>query len=190
MPGRNPPKESAPWRGTAHDVRPMLAELADPLLHEQILPRPDLVFEPKYDGIRAVIAIDPEPSVHIYSRLGNDKTEQFPEIVEPLLKLGRRFPAPVVLDGELVAVDGSGQALGFQHLQGRLHVRGLKTHGASRAVSVAFIAFDLLRDGDHDLRPLSFSERRDRLEALLRRPGSRKLRLIESKLGGGIRLRD
>ena len=167
----------------------MLAELADPLLHEQILRRPDLVFEPKYDGIRAVIAIDPEPSVHIYSRLGNDKTEQFPEIVEPLLKLGRRFPAPVVLDGELVAVDGSGQALGFQHLQGRLHVRGLKTHGASRAVSVAFIAFDLLRDGDHDLRPLSFSERRDRLEALLRRPGSRKLRLIESKLGGGIRLR-
>ena len=126
----------------------MLAQLADPLLHEQILRRRDLVFEPKYDGMRAVIAIDVEPNVRIYSRLGNDKTEQFPEIVEPLLKVGRRLLAPVVVDGELVAVDDDGQALGFQHLQGRLHVRGLKSHGASRAVSVAFIAFDLLREGD------------------------------------------
>ena len=167
----------------------MLAELVDPVHHDQILRRPDLVFEPKYDGIRAVIAIDPKPSVRIYSRLGNDKTEQFPEIVEPLVKVGRRLPAPIVVDGELVAVDDDGHALGFQHLQGRLHVRGLKSHGASRAVSVAFIAFDLLREGDADLRPRPFSERRRRLEALFRRPGSKKLRLIESKLGGGMKLR-
>ena len=167
----------------------MLAELVDPALHEHILRRPDLVFEPKYDGMRAVIAIDPEPSVRIYSRLGNDKTEQFPEIVEPLLTVGRRLPSPVVVDGEMVAVDDDGQALGFQHLQGRLHVRGLKSHSASRGVSVAFIAFDLLREGDADLRPRPFSERRHRLAALFRRPGSKKLRLIESKLGGGMRLR-
>ena len=94
-----------------------------------------------------------------------------------------------MVDGELVAVDDDGQAIGFQHLQGRLHVRGLKSHGASRAVSVAFIAFDLLREGDADLRPRFFSERRQRLAALFRRPGSKKLRLIESKLGGGMRLR-
>ena len=167
----------------------MLAELADPRLHEQILRRPDLVFEPKYDGMRAVIAIDSGPNVRIYSRLGNDKTEQFPEVVEPLLKLGRRLPAPIVVDGELVAVDDDGKALGFQHLQGRLHVRGLKSHGASRAVSVAFVAFDLLREGDTDLRPRPFSERRQRLAALFRRPGSKTLRVIESKLGGGMRLR-
>ncbi len=189
MAPRTPPTRDVPWRGTARDIRPMLAELADPLLHDQILRRPDLVFEPKYDGIRAVIAIDPEPSVRIYSRLGNDKTEQFPEIVEPLLKVGRRLRAPVVVDGELVAVDDDGQALGFQHLQGRLHVRGLKTHGASRAVSVAFIAFDLLREGDADLRPRPFSERRHRLSAFFRRPGSKRLRLIQSTLGGGMRLR-
>ena len=167
----------------------MLAELADSLLHEQILRRPDLVFEPKYDGIRALIDIDPEPSVRIYSRLGNDKTEQFPEIVESLLKFGRRLDAPIVLDGELIAVDDDGQPLGFQHLQGRLHVRGLKSHGASRAVSVAFIAFDVLRDGDADLRTRSFSERRQRLATLLRRTGSKQLRLINSRLGNGVRLR-
>ena len=167
----------------------MLAELADPRLHDQILRRPDLFFEPKYDGILALIDIDPEPTVRIYSRLGNDKTEQFPEIIEPLTRFGRRLQAPIVVDGELVAVDQDAQPLGFQHLQGRLHVRGLKSHGASRVVSVAFIAFDLLRDGDTDLRPRPFSDRRQRLSTLFRRPGSKMLRLIDSKLGGDMRLR-
>ena len=52
--------------------------------HERLLRRGDLVFERKYDGIRALIEVSPgagagdEPHVHIWSRLGNDKTEQFP----------------------------------------------------------------------------------------------------------------
>ena len=41
------------WRGSPRDVRPMLAELADPATHERILAKTDLVFEPKYDGMRA-----------------------------------------------------------------------------------------------------------------------------------------
>ena len=189
MPPRTTSKGSQKWRGAARDIRPMLAALTDPQLHEQVLRRSDLVFEPKYDGIRAVIDIDPTPRVRIYSRLGNDKTEQFPEIVEPLNSFGRRLSAPILVDGELVAVDDDGQPLGFQHLQGRLHLRGLTSHSASRAASVAFIAFDLLRDGDADLRTSSFSVRRQRLARLFRRPGSKMLRLIDSRLGGGMRLR-
>lgn len=130
-----------------------------------------------------MVAIDPEPGVRIYSQLENDKTEQFPKIVRPLLKLGCCLPAPVVVDGELGAIDDTGQALVFQHLQGRLHVRALKSHSASRAVSVAFIAFDLLRDGDTDLPPRPFTERRDRQVVLFRQTGSKKLRLIDSQLG-------
>ena len=167
----------------------MLAELADLAAHDRILRRTDLVFEPKYDGIRALIEVIPEPRVRIYSRLGNDKTEQFPEIVEPLERWGRRLEAPLVFDGEIVAVDENGEPLGFQHLQGRLHVRGLKSHRSSRAASVAFIAFDLLRDGADDLRPLPFSARRARLSSRFRRRGSTALRLIASKVGGGVRLR-
>ena len=189
MPPRTTSKGSQKWRGAARDTRPMLATLTDPQLHEQVLRRSDLVFEPKYDGIRAVIDIDPTPRVRIYSRLGNDKTEQFPEIVEPLNRFGRRLSAPIVVDGELVAVDDDGQPLGFQHLQGRLHLRGLTSHSASRAASVAFIAFDLLKEGDKDLRTSSFSVRRERLTTLFRRPGSKMLRLIDSRLGGGMRLR-
>ena len=58
----------------------MLATLADPPLTGA-----SLVFEPKYDGIRALIEIEIEPAatrksaaVRVWSRLGNDKTAQFP----------------------------------------------------------------------------------------------------------------
>ena len=167
----------------------MLAELADQTAHDRMLRRRDLVFEPKYDGIRALVAVEPGQSVTIYSRGGNDKTDQFPEIVKPLEQFARRLKRPFLLDGEIVAVDEQGAPLGFQHLQGRLHVRRLKSHQASRGVSAAFIAFDLLRDGNEDLRPQPFTERRARLETRFRRPGSDTLRLIESKQGGGVGLR-
>ena len=54
---------------------------------------------------------------------------------------------------------------------------------------MAFIAFDLLRDGADDLRACAFTERRRRLEARLRRTGSRTLRVTASTTGGGSRLR-
>ena len=59
-------------------VRPMLAMLEDaPLVDES------LVYEPKYDGIRAIVEINPSgrPPVRIWSRLGNEKTGQFPDLV-------------------------------------------------------------------------------------------------------------
>ena len=120
----------------------MLAELAVAATHDRILGKDTLVFEPKYDGIRALIDIQVEPEIRvsIYSRLGNDKSDQFPEVIEPLARLARRLRRPVLLDGEIVATDAKGQPLGFQYLQGRLHVRGLKNHHSSRAASVAFIA--------------------------------------------------
>ncbi len=169
----------------------MLAKLADAASHDRIVGQDNLVFEPKYDGIRALIDIqvNPEISVSIYSRLGNDKSDQFPEIVEPLTRLARRLKRPVLLDGEIVATDAKGHPLGFQHLQGRIHARGLRSHHSSRAAPVAFIAFDILRDGDDDLRPLSFEERRARLATVFRRPGSSVLRLIDSTVGGGRKVR-
>ena len=169
----------------------MLAELADPKAHERTLGKAQLVFEPKYDGIRALIDVQVAPSIQvaIYSRLGNDKSDQFPELIAPLERFARRLDGPLLLDGEVVAVDARGQPLGFQHLQGRFHVRGLKSHRGSQAASVAFIAFDLLRDGDDDVRGLPFHERRARLVDHFRRPGSRALRLIDSTVGGGNALR-
>ncbi len=171
----------------------MLAEPADAASHDRILARPDLIFEPKYDGIRALVQVDPDgpdgPLVRIFSRQGNDKTGEFPDVAEPLARFARRLDGPLLIDGEIVAVDGRGTPVGFQHLQGRLQRRGAAARRSSQAVPVAFIAFDLLRDGADDLRACAFTERRRRLEARLRRTGSRTVRVAPSTSGGGSRLR-
>ena len=60
--------------------------------------------------------------MHLWSRLGNEKTHQFPEIVAALQRWARARKAPVVLDGEIVALDAKGEPAGFQKLQGRIHV--------------------------------------------------------------------
>src|SRR4051794_3042180 len=104
-------------------LRPMLATLADaPLVS------PNLVYEPKYDGIRALIEVTPAARggarVAIWSRNGNDKTSQFPAIAEALATAGARLDRPVILDGEIVALDERGRPAGFQRLQGRIHVVG------------------------------------------------------------------
>ena len=181
-------KKPALWRGSARGLKPMLAVLVDEADHDRVVRRKDLVFEPKHDGIRAIVELDGSEA-RLFSRLGNDKTAQFPEVVEPLRKLGRRLRRPVILDGEIVAIDDEGRPLAFQYLQERLHVRGLKAHASSRASSVALVVFDMLRDGNEDLRPLPFTDRRARLEQVLRRPGSDVIRLIESGPGPAGKLR-
>src|SRR5438270_12568768 len=96
-------------------LEPMLASLTDAPLAD-----PHLVYEPKYDGIRAIAEIEPKGPVRLWSRLGNEKTNQFPEIAAALAKWARNRKAPLVLDGEIVALDTKGEPTGFQHLPGRI----------------------------------------------------------------------
>src|SRR5438132_11873237 len=105
-------------------LQPMLASLADAPLDD-----PHLVYEQKYDGIRAIVEIGGRvsstrnesrpPVVRLWSRLGNEKTHQFPEIAAALRQWARARKEPLVLDGEIVALDASGAPTGFQQLQGR-----------------------------------------------------------------------
>src|SRR5678816_3448108 len=111
-----------PWRENPASVRPMLASLEDAPLHQR-----GLVYEPKYDGIRALVDLRPPQHkqpvrVAIYSRNGIEKTAQFPAVVRVLAAIAGRLDAPVLLDGELVATDEKSVPLGFQHLQGRIHL--------------------------------------------------------------------
>ena len=187
------------WHARASDLRPMLAVLAEASTHDRLLRRDDMVFEPKHDGIRALVEVAPAaaarggtadaPRIRIWSRRGNDKTAQFREIVDALEPVARRLTAPVLLDGEIVAVDAGGVALPFQHLQGRMHLRGGPRTALPRT-DVAFIAFDLLRDGDEDLRSLPFTQRRARLTRHFRRVKGPVVRLIRSQTGGGTTLRE
>jgi len=188
----------------------MLATAADAPLES-----PGLVYEPKYDGIRAIVSAGPSSHARFWSRLGNEKSAQFPEIVQSLDAWASRLDRDVLLDGEIVALDEDGEPSGFQNLQGRIHLKSgpqpapratskgrlkaASTSGktASSATSstsetdgvqVALIVFDLLRDGPEDLRGLPLRERRTRLEALLRGVRDRRLRLSEQAAGDGREL--
>jgi bifunctional non-homologous end joining protein LigD len=160
----------------------MLASLADAPLND-----PHLVYEPKYDGIRAIAEIEPGGVVRLWSRLGNEKTRQFPEIAAALGQWARKRKEPLVLDGEIVALDAKGEPTGFQQLQGRIHLldvaapKGRRSNPSSpsrpSSPSVAFIAFDVLRDGRTDLRDRPWRERRTALERVFAKTGSSLLRI-------------
>ena len=144
-----------------------------------------LAYEPKYDGIRAVVALTPRGSrpVRVWSRVGNDKTDQFPEVTHALARFTRTLKAAVILDGEIVAVDARGEPAGFQRLQGRIH--GQAAPDAARQAPATFIAFDILRDGDDDLRRLPLTARRARLERVYGSAGPGAFRLSTFVAGDG-----
>ena len=173
-----------PWRDDPATVRPMLATLAEPPLAGK-----GLVFEPKYDGIRALVHVgpgQPHPDIRLWSRLGNEKTAQFPGVVRALTPLARALRHPIMLDGEVVALDEQGRPAGFQRLQGRIHVKGdREIEQLDRSQPTAFIAFDLLRKDGEDLRGLTLLERRRRLEDQLRACLSETLRISEQAVEDG-----
>ncbi len=119
--------------------------------------------EPKWDGIR-VIAEVTRRGVRLWTRNGNDKAPQFPEIVRALMALAADA-GPLVLDGEIVALDPRGRALRFQALQGRMHAESEATLARNAAATkTALVAFDLLADGERLLTSLPFALRRKALD--------------------------
>lgn len=146
----------------------MLASLDPPPVVRQ-----GMVYEPKYDGIRALVDLRPatkdEPVViEMYSRNGHTKAHQFPAIVSALKKIAAKIEGPLLLDGELVATDDKGRPLPFGRLQGRIHLTAVTDiTRAEKAQPAALIVFDLLRDDDRDIRGLSLAARRLRLQDAL-----------------------
>ena len=124
----------------------------------------DYMAEWKWDGIR-VQAVggmndDGRRIARLYSRTGEDISGSFPDLVEALMFTG-------AIDGELL-VRRDGRVQNFNVLQQRLN---RKTIGAKLLSEhpAHLRAYDLLAEGDEDLRALPFSERRRRLEALTAR---------------------
>ncbi len=181
----------------AFDLRPMLASLTDAPLAD-----PQFVYEPKYDGIRAIVEVAPRGQARLWSRLGNEKTRQFPEIAKAFEDWARRRTSPLVLDGEIVALDKDGKPTGFQQLQGRINLGGGsgvesrskkprdKPAPSGRRPTVAILIFDLLRDGDIDYRDRPLTERRAALERLFARTKSPVLRISTQVRGDGRALYD
>ena len=119
------------------------------------------IFEPKWDGFRALIFRDGDEML-IQSRDEKPLDRYFPEVLEPLR---RQLPARCVLDGEIViARDG---VLDFDTLQLRLHPAASRVKMLAERHPASVVFFDLLAEGDRDLRSRPFEERRHELERVL-----------------------
>lgn len=119
-------------------------------------------FEPKFDGFRCIVFRDGD-DVELGSRNERPLTRYFPEIVAPLRAV---LPERVVVDGELVVVAAHG--LDFELLSLRIHPAASRIAKLAAEIPVSFVGFDLLAEGDDDLRELPFAQRRARLEGVLR----------------------
>ena len=144
-------------------------------------------YEPKYDGIR-VIAYATSDAANLVTRNGNDKSVQFPEVIAALRELARQAKRPLVLDGEIVALDGDDVAR-FQDLQSRMHTTDRAfIETAQEGAPASLVAFDLLVDGDDVITGEPWTKRRARLEQRLRNRTSRAIRLGETVPNDGEEL--
>jgi ATP-dependent DNA ligase len=119
------------------------------------------IFEPKWDGFRALVFRDGDEVV-IQSRDEKSLNRYFPELLESLKS---ELPPRCTLDGEVVvAKDG---ALDFEALQLRIHPAESRVTMLAQEIPASIVFFDLLGEGDRDLRAVPFRERRKTLESLL-----------------------
>jgi len=153
-------RSDRPGSDTPARFRPvMLAQALDEAADFARYDAADYAAEWKWDGIR-VQAASEHGQRRLYSRTGEDIAAAFPDIVAALDFEG-------VLDGELLVFRG-GQAAPFGDLQQRLN-RKTADPGLLARHPAGIRAYDLLLDGEEDLRHLPFRERRARLEGFVAR---------------------
>jgi ATP-dependent DNA ligase len=140
-------------------VQPQLAKSA-----RELPAGDDWCYEPKWDGFRTIVFRDGD-EVHLQSRNGKPMNRYFPDVVEQALALpAQRY----VLDGEMVVtVDGIQE---FDLLSQRIHPAASRVERLAKETPAALVAFDLLADGDETLLDLPYTERRERLAALVADP--------------------
>ena len=122
--------------------------------------------EDKYDGIRAQAHVggNKDPRVRLFSRTLDEISQSFPELPPAL----RAFPAPAILDGEILAWSpDQGHALPFSELQKRLG-RKKVSQELAQAVPVVYMAFDVLYASGELTIAKPMEERRRILEELFK----------------------
>ena len=134
-------------------LEPMLAKLSSGLP-----PDGGWLFEPKWDGFRAIVFRDGD-EVYTQSRDLKPLDRYFPELADPFRE---QLPDRCVLDGEVVIAGPDG--LDFDSLLLRIHPAESRVRMLAGQTPASFVAWDLLALGDLDLRQTPQEERRAKLE--------------------------
>ena len=135
-------------------VLPMLAVAAEPF------DSPEYCFEVKYDGVRALAAVD-ERGWRLWGRERADYTTRYPE-----LNVLRRLPAGTLVDGELVAFDADGRPDLRRLLRRHLLTDSWRIRQAQRWCPVRYVLFDLLYHAGRCRMRESLMQRRELLAEL------------------------
>jgi DNA ligase-1 len=144
--------------------------LAHPIDEESDFPRldpADYAAEWKWDGIR-IQAVSERGERRLYTRTGDDISHTFPDVLAHMSFEG-------AIDGELLVIR-DGALASFADLQQRLNRKAVDTK-TMEAYPAAIRAYDLLLEGETDLRDMSFAVRRKRLEAFVAQAASPRIDL-------------
>ena len=139
----------------------MLAKSADQV------PAGAFLYEPKWDGFRAIVFRGGPGEVFIQSRDLKPLDRYFPELQAVCLEV---LPDGCVVDGEIVIATPRG--LDFDALQMRLHPAASRVAKLAAATPASLVAFDALATSGTDLREQDQQRRREALERLLPRAPS------------------
>ena len=150
-------------------VQPML-----PTLTKTPFSNADWIFEPKWDGYRAICFLE-NGRVRFASKNRKSLTQRFPEL--------QRIPKSIkaetaILDGEIVALDKEGVPC----------FAGLRSGKVANECAIVFYAFDLLNLNGDDLSQKPVVERKAILKRILRKQNTGRVRYTEHIVGDGERL--
>jgi ATP-dependent DNA ligase len=154
-------------------VLPMLAVAAEPF------DSPEYCFEIKYDGVRALAAVD-ERGWQLWGRERADYTTRYPE-----LDVLRRLPAGTLVDGELVAFDADGRP----ELRRLLRRHGLtdpwRIRQARHWCPVRYVLFDVLYHAGRCLMHEPLVLRRELLAEVCEKLAVTEVKFSPAVIGGG-----
>jgi bifunctional non-homologous end joining protein LigD len=150
-------------------VQPML-----PTLAKAPFSNPNWIFEPKWDGYRAICFLE-NGSVQFASKNRKSLTQRFPDL--------QRIPKSIkadtaILDGEIVALDKKGLPC----------FAGLRSGRVANECVIVFYAFDLIYLNGHDITQKSVVERKVILKRILPKQDAGRVRYTEHIAGDGERL--
>ena len=150
----------APFRPPmlAHPLLDKSERIADQDIDPDRISPDDFAAEWKWDGVRVQLAAD-QGARRLYTRNGDDISKAFPDLLE-----AATFNA--ALDGELLIRSPIGGVASFNELQQRLNRKTVTPKQMAERPAI-LRAYDIMQENGDDLRPLSFFQRRKRLERFI-----------------------
>jgi bifunctional non-homologous end joining protein LigD len=155
----------------ASDPFPAIVQPMLPTLVKLPFSNPEWLFEPKWDGYRAICFIE-KGSVRFVSKNRKSLTQRFPDL-QRITKSIKGETA--ILDGEIVALDKKGLPC----------FAGLRSGKVAKECAIVFYAFDLLYMNGNDLTQKPVAERKRLLKRILPKNETGRVRYTEHIIGDG-----